>query len=160
MRTRQQCGFSLVELLIVVAIILLIAAIAIPNFLKSRMAANEASAVSSVKNINTAQIGYSAAFGAGFADDVKKLGTSTDGSIDPDHAGFLDWVLACPSQPCPKSGYKFSIADCTGTPVSNFRVLGVPNKPGVTGRRGFCSNELSDIRVDPEGGTDCTEALQ
>ncbi len=160
MRTRQQRGFTLIELMIVVAIILLIAAIAVPNLMKSRRAANEASAVSSIKNINTAQIGYSATFGIGFADDITKLGMSTDGSVSANHGGYLDWVLACAAQPCLKSGYNFSITDTDGPPVTNFRALGVPADPGVTGQRSFCSNQLSEMTFDPDGGTNCTQPLR
>jgi len=76
----KQRGFSLIELLIVVAIILVIAAIAIPNMLKSRMAANEASAISSVRAINNAQVTYSLTYpDVGFADDLSKLGAPTGG---------------------------------------------------------------------------------
>ena len=64
---KKQKGFSLIELLIVVAIILIIAAIAIPNLLRSRMAANEASAVGSVRTLNTAQVTYSSTWGIGYA---------------------------------------------------------------------------------------------
>ena len=67
MQRPKQKGFSLIELLIVVAIILIIAAIAIPNLLRSRIAANEASAVESVRSIDTAEITYNSTYGTGFA---------------------------------------------------------------------------------------------
>ena len=75
MRHRKQKGFSLIELLIVVAIILIIAAIAIPNLMRARMSANEASAVGSVRSINTAEISYNAAYSnLGFATTLAFLG--------------------------------------------------------------------------------------
>jgi prepilin-type N-terminal cleavage/methylation domain-containing protein len=69
-------GFSLIELLIVVAIILIIAAIAIPNLLRSRMAANEASAVGSIRTINTAAISYNSSYGNGFPVNLAQIGTT------------------------------------------------------------------------------------
>lgn len=161
MRNRRQNGFSLIELLIVVAIILIIAAIAIPNLIRSRIAANEASAVSAVKTINTAQITYAATYpNLGFADDLAKLGGAPGGSVGPNSAEILDWVLGCPSQPCPKSGYLFAIVNPVGNPVSNFQVTAVPQAVGSSGLRGFCADQLSTITVDPNGGSNCTQPFQ
>src|SRR3977135_2309861 len=70
---RSSAGFSLIELLIVVAVILVIAAIAIPNYMKSKMRANEASAVQSLRNIATAEIVYSTTYGIDFSDNLLKL---------------------------------------------------------------------------------------
>ncbi len=160
----KERGFSLVELLIVVAIILVIVAIAIPNLLRSRIQANEASAVSSIRAINTAQIAYAATYPEiGYANDLAKLGESTDGHVDSLHAGLLDWILGCASQPCPKSGYKFEIVNVnTGANglVTGYGVTGVPSSPGATGIRGFCSDNMLPVKFDPDGSTNCTTELQ
>jgi prepilin-type N-terminal cleavage/methylation domain-containing protein len=159
----RQRGFSLIELLVVVAIILIIAAIAIPNLQRSKMQANEASAVSSIRTINTAQITYAATYpDHGYADDLAKLGAPSGGGLpDWQHADILDWVLGCTTQPCSKSGYKFNIINATGGAViSGYDVTGEPNNPGVTGIRGFCSNRMNPILIDPSGGTNCTIALK
>lgn len=154
-------GFSLIELLIVVAIILVIAAIAIPNMVRARMSANEASAISSVRAINTAQVTYAVTYpSVGYADDLAKLGAPTSGNATSANAGLLDWVLGCPSQPCPKSGYKFSIVNPTGTPVSSYGVIGIPQVVGQTGQRGFCSDKMNPLLADLSGGTNCTVPLQ
>src|SRR3954452_314496 len=106
---KKQKGFSLIELLIVVAIILIIAAIGIPNLLRSKMAANEASAVGSLRTINTACVAYSTTYG-GFPGALTNLGpatpaTSTSGDL-------IDSVLASAS----KSGYDF-VYTASGTAV-------------------------------------------
>ena len=98
-------GFSLIELLIVISIILIIAAIAIPNLLRSRIAANQASAVQSCRVINSAEIVYSSTYSQGYAPSLTALapppnGTDTTSSA----AGLIDNVLAAGV----KSGYAFT----------------------------------------------------
>jgi prepilin-type N-terminal cleavage/methylation domain-containing protein len=148
-------GFSLVELMMVVTIIMIIAAIAIPNLLRSRMAANESSAVSSLRIINSAQVNYSVLYpSAGYADNLTKLGPGNP--VDQTHANILDGLLGCTSQPCLKSGYQFQITNTTGNPVNTYDVIAVPTIVGRTGNRGFCSSQLIVIMQDSAGGTNCT----
>src|SRR6185437_5026044 len=110
---RKQKGFSLIELLIVVAIILIIAAIAIPNLLRSRMAANEASAVGSLRTINTAEVTYASTYpDVGFA-DLASLGGSGGTSTG---AGLIDSVLAGGA----KSGYSFTVATTGSAPITGY----------------------------------------
>src|SRR3989442_12598474 len=105
-------GFSLIELLTVVAIILIIAAMAIPSLLRCRISANEASAVASLRSINTAEVAYSVADPQrGYSDDLSKFKPPPIGvAPDPNSAGLLDSVLACAAQPCSKSGYQFAVS--------------------------------------------------
>jgi prepilin-type N-terminal cleavage/methylation domain-containing protein len=160
----KQRGFSLIELLIVVAIILVIAAIAIPNLLRARMQANEASAVSSVRAINTAQVAYASTYPTvGYADNLTKLGADSGGVVDSNHAALLDWILGCASQPCPKSGYSFSIVNVSTAPngqITGYGVTGVPTQPGLSGIRGFCSDNMNPVKYDINGGTACNMDLQ
>lgn len=159
---RKQRGFSLIELLIVVAIILVLAAIAIPSLLRSRISANEASAVASIRSINTAQVTYAVTYPSeGFADNLAKLGTPTGTTpVSSAAAGLLDWVLGCAAQPCPKSGYQFSITNVQNIPVSSYAVVATPLIYGQTGVRGFCSDQLSHVSYDPSGSTNCTKDVQ
>jgi prepilin-type N-terminal cleavage/methylation domain-containing protein len=152
---RKQKGFSLIELLIVVAIILIIAAIAIPNLLRSRIAANEASAVGSVRTINTAQATYSSTYpSVGFADSLAKLGPPAGtAAADSNTAGLVDNVLAAGT----KSGYSFTIGGTTGTPVVTYTSQAAPVSAGQTGQRAFCSDQSGVIKYDAGGsGSSCT----
>jgi type IV pilus assembly protein PilA len=143
---RKQKGFSLIELLIVVAIILIIAAIAIPNLLRARIAANESSAVASVRTVNTAQITYNSSYSTvGFASSLGALaGTSC---APPNSAGacLIDTQLAGGT----KSGYSFTISGTSGSPVSTYQVLAAPITPNQTGVRYFCSFADAVVRVNP-----------
>src|SRR5271154_3348295 len=111
---KKQKGFSLIELLIVVAIILIIAAIAIPNLLRSRMAANEASAVGSVRTINTAAITFNSPYGDGFPPSLAAIGTTGTAAVSCSNAELLDSVLTGGT----KSGYTFTMGPGTTAVVA------------------------------------------
>lgn len=158
---RKQAGFSLIELLIVVTIILVLAAMALPNFFRSKMSANEASAVASLRTVNTAQTTYAITYPTvGYADELTKLAEPTSGSVSANNAGLIDWVLGCAAQPCEKSGYMLSIINAQGTPVTGYDIIATPKVQGQSGIRTFCSNQVPTVKYDPTGGTTCTTLLQ
>ena len=145
----RQKGFSLIELLIVVAIILIIAAIAIPNLLRSRIAANEASAVSGIRAITTAEHAYSAAYpDIGYSCSLSSLGPPASGQ-PPTSTGsdILDPVISAGT----KSGYSFALSNCTGTPFSNYQSSAVPITVGGSGQRAFCSDGTGVIQYSVDG---------
>jgi type IV pilus assembly protein PilA len=139
----KQKGFSLIELLIVVAIILIIAAIAIPNLLRARIAANESSAVASIRTINTAQISYNSAYPtAGFGALSVLSGDCSGGTLPSSTAACLiDSQLASGT----KSGYSFYSTASGGPPASSYVAYANPLTVNTTGVRAFCS--VSDAVV-------------
>jgi len=148
--TRKQKGFSLIELLIVVAIILIIAAIAIPNLLRSRMAANEASAVGSVRTINTAEVTYSSTWGLGYAAALSNLASSTGTcTASSTQACLVDPVLGAGA----KSGYTFAAVgnSSVGGMLQGFEVNATPATVGTTGTRAFCADQSGVIRYNTTG---------
>ena len=152
---RKTKGFSLIELLIVVAIILIIAAIAIPNLLRARMAANESSAVASIRTINTAEITYNSSYpSVGYATALTNLGGLSPCIPSQASACLIDSVLAAGS----KSGYTFTAAGSGGTPLTSYFTTAAPITVNQTGIRSFCSFEDAVIRVQPAGGAIPTEA--
>ncbi len=162
---RKQRGFSLIELLIVVAIILIIAAIAIPNLLRARMAANESSAVSSLRTINTGEITYQSTYPTvGYAPALVNLGGVVGVACVPSSttACLIDAGLSNNGNPANsgKSGYSFTSG--TGTVASGlnvgYTILARPMILNETGVRAFCSEQDGVVRVDPAGVCSNTEA--
>ncbi len=157
----RQHGFSLIELLIVVAIILIIAAIAVPNLLRSRMAANEASAVSSLRTIGDANILYSTLFGVGFAGELEHLGPPSGGCaiVSPQCADLIDMVISGvnPNTDEPvKNGYSFEYeADeddpTPSEPNGTYSVVATPTAAGSSGVSTFCRDHTNVILKDTSG---------
>ena len=148
-RKENVSGFSLIELLIVVAIILIIAAIAIPNLVRAKAAANESVATASIHAINTAEIAYSSVNPTiGFAAALADLG--------PAGSGYLESNLAGGS----KSGYSFALNSAGATPRTAYTITGNPNNT-TSGTRYFFSDESGVIRYATGGAAVVTSpALQ
>ena len=153
---RKQKGFSLIELLIVVAIILIIAAIAIPNLLRARMAANESSAASGIRTINTAEVSYNSNYPTvGYSADLVSLGPGGPTAVCPvppvqGTACLIDGALA-DAGTNPKSGYLYSYASQAGAntaALTNYQVEANPAAFNSTGVKAFCSFEDAVVRTD------------
>jgi type IV pilus assembly protein PilA len=151
MRNKQK-GFSLIELLIVVAIILIIAAIAIPNLLRSKMAANEASAVASLRTYNTAIVSYQTTYNTDPSTDFSQLGPAATPSSTA--ADLVDNLLGAAGTPS-KSGYSFTYtpgAVASGI-ISTYTITAVPLTQNVTGQRQFFTDQSGVIRQTTDGTT-------
>ena len=139
-------GFSLIELLIVVAIILIVAAIAIPNLLRARVAANESSAAASVRTINTAQQSFQTAYPlTGYASNIATLGPADAScSAGPSslNACLIDFVISQGT----KSGYRFLSTGAGGPPADTFISAADPVTMNITGVKGFCGTEDHVVR--------------
>jgi type IV pilus assembly protein PilA len=149
---KTQTGFSLIELLIVVAIILIITAITIPNLLRSKIVANESSAVASMRNISTAEVTYQASWGSGFAVGLTNLGGAAPCTVATAAAAcIIDPLLSV--APFTKSGYVFNAA---GTILLNgvlngYELNATPTLVQTTGVRAFCGNQTGLIQFVTPG---------
>jgi prepilin-type N-terminal cleavage/methylation domain-containing protein len=164
-KTLNARGFTLIELLIVIAIVVVVAAIAVPSMLRARISANETTAVSSMRAINSAQASYSASAGGGaYAPSLATLGDACPSSS----TAFITADLA--TDPSVKSGYRHELQpasgapngpdDCNGmTTRAGFYSTGVPLSRGYSGHKGFGSNSAGAIYFDVSGSAPTEAAM-
>ncbi len=152
---RRNRGFSLIELLIVVAIILVIAAMAIPNYLHARMAANESSAVAALRTINTAQITYNSSYPTvGYASSLTALAGTICSPPASNSACLIDTALASGM----RNGYTFTLtpgSSSSGGPLPAYTVISAPVQAGYSGARYFCTFQDAVVRASDTAITTC-----
>jgi type IV pilus assembly protein PilA len=154
-KRHTNCGFSLIELLIVVAIILIIAAIAIPDLMRARIAANQASAVESCRTVTSGEAIYYTLYN-GFAPTLVALGGPTTGTPNATNAQLIDSVLSAGN----KTGYNFTYVALTPDPSGNFQDYGLnadPVSQGFTGTNHYFTDEPSVIHWNASGVASVTD---
>ena len=158
----RQKGFSLMELLIVVAIILIIAAIAIPNLMSARRSANESSGAATVRTINTAEVTYSTQYPSqGYAVTLTTLGPNgvdctVAANITSTSACLIDNVLGCAAQPCIKAAFQYQLAvggsGASAAPYPDYYVTAIGLGTGLT-KKDFCSTTDAVVRWQVSTGS-------
>ena len=156
-------GFTLIELMIVMSIMLILMALAVPQMLKLKKHANETSATQTMRTIGQAEMEYDSSYHT-YACPISLLGGDPkSGAPSAQAAQLLDPTLAASSQ---KSGYTFTITCGSKVTINNqdvydsYDLIGVPQSVGHSGDNGYCSNENNIVKVDPAGATNCTLDLQ
>lgn len=163
-RSTQPNGFTLMELLIVMAIIAILMLIAIPTVGSLKKKANDLSAIQSIRAISQAELQYESTYPTnGFACSLTALGGDPKtGAPSATSAQMLQGDLSSGV----KSGYIFNITNCTkvnlngSDRITGYQITAVPQTVGQTGDRGFCSDQFGTIKADPAGGTNCTLSIQ
>lgn len=146
---QRQRGFSVIELLIVVAVLLIIAAIALPNLFQSRRRAQDAAAVSALHTLLTSEASYISTYGqsAGYAGSLATLGPAP--ICDQTHACLVDAQLGCATEPCVRGGFNyFSTTDSTSPPINDFTFTATPRAWQGSGSSNFCLTEDGVIRFE------------
>ena len=153
----RESGFSLIELLIVVAIILVIAAMAMPNLLRARISANEASAAASMRTIATSEITYRLAYPSLGYTDLATLGGPGNCTPSSATACMVDSLLSTGT----KSGYSFAAtaSAAAGGAMDEYLVTAVPVNQSITGVKGFCTVEDHVILYITQAGAPATRAV-
>jgi type IV pilus assembly protein PilA len=159
---RDGKGFSLIELLIVVAIILIIAAIATPNLLKAKIAANQSAAVGNLGAISTAEASFYCLYSNGYATSLVQLG-GPSGSNSCANANLIDDLLG-KADPSQKSGYQFALtpsgtveftsgvpAGCPNSGDTGFGITATPVAVGTTGQNSYCIDTTGVMRYSTSG---------